>query len=128
LFYKVFIYMKIIITESQYDLLKSFLFEETKVSSTTIIDKLLSGGVPKNKINLLKSGGENSWVLQVVTEKGDILAIQYPSLIDEIPSSDKTKVDYLINNKKINTILHTSAAGVILTKYNDRKLPTSRKN
>ncbi len=128
MFYKVFIYMKIIITESQYDLLKSFLFEETKVSSTTIIDKLLSGGVPKNKINLLKSGGENSWVLQVVTEKGDILAIQYPSLIDEIPSSDKTKVDYLINNKKINTILHTSAAGVILTKYNDRKLPTSRKN
>ena len=119
--------MKIIITESQYGLLKSFLFEETNVSSVAIVDKLISSGVPKNKINLIKARGENSWVVQVVTEKKDILAIQYPALIDEIPSSDKTKVDVIIDNKT-KTMSNTLATGVVSTEYKKRKLPTSRKN
>ena len=119
--------MKIIITESQYDLVRSFLFEETNVSSVAIINKLVSSGIPKDKINLIKPMGENSWVVQVVTEKKDILAIQYPALIDEMPSSDKTKVDVIIDNKT-KTMPNTLAAGVVSTEYKNRKLPTSRKN
>lgn len=119
--------MKIIITESQFNTIKSFLFEDKNVSSKTITDSLVSGGVPRNKINLLKSGHEDSWVIQVVTEKGDVLAIQYPALIDEIPSSDKTKVDVIIDNKT-KTMSHTLAIGTISTEYKKRKLPTSRKN
>jgi hypothetical protein len=119
--------MKIIITEEQYNIIKSFLFEDKNVSSKSITDSLVSSGVPRNKINLLKSGYEDSWVLQVVTEKGDILAIQYPALIDEIPSSDKTKVDVIIDNKT-KTMSNTLAAGIVSTEYKKRKLPTSRKN
>lgn len=119
--------MKIIITESQFNTIKLFLFEDKNVSSTTITNSLVSSGVPKNKINLLKSSYEDSWVLQVVTEKGDILAIQYPALIDEIPSSDKTKVDVIIDNKT-KTMSHNLATGTISTEYKKRKLPTSRKN
>jgi hypothetical protein len=118
--------MKIIITESQFNTIKLFLFEDKNVSSTTITNSLVSGGVPKNKINLLKSSYEDSWVLQVVTEKGDVLAIQYPALIDEMPSSDKTKVDVIID-KKTETMPHAKAVGKISTEYKKRKLPTSRK-
>jgi len=104
--------MKIIITEEQYNIIKSFLFEDKNVSSKSITDSLVSSGVPRSQINLIKPNYEDSWVLQVVTEKGDILAIQYPALID----------------KKTKTMSNTSAVETVSTEYKKRKLPTSRKN
>ena len=119
--------MKIIITEEQYSKIKLFLFEDKNVSTKSITDSLVSSGVPRSQINLIKPNYEDSWVLQVVTKKGDILAIQYPALIDEIPSSDKTKVDVIIDNKT-TTMSNTSAVETVSTEYKKRKLPTSRKN
>ena len=115
--------MKILITENQYRIL----LESQYVDSKSLADKLVSNGIPKNKINLLKSGHEDSWVLQVTTEKGDTIAIQYPVLVDELQSNDKTKVDIIIDNKT-KTMSYTLAPDVVSSEYKKRKLPTSRKN
>ena len=46
--------MKIIITEEQYSKIKLFLFEDKNVSTKSITDSLVSSGVPRSQINLIK--------------------------------------------------------------------------
>lgn len=113
--------MNIIITESQLRLLTE------SYGPKTISDKLKLKGIPSNKINVLKLGGENTWVVQVTTETKDVLAISYPVLIDEIPSKSTNMVTVDIDRKEKN-MTFDSAVSVVTNEYNKRKLPTSKKN
>ena len=92
-----------------------------------IYNKLISNGVLSKNINILKLKSENTWVVEVMCQNGDKLSISYPVLIDEIPSSDKTKVTIKIGNKEKN-VSFSEAANIVALEYKKRKLPSSKRN
>ena len=90
----------------------------------TLSDKLVQNGIPKSKINLIKSSYENTWVIQVITQKRDIISISYPVLIDEMPSKDKSKVTVTVNGIEKNVSFDMSVP-LVCSEYKKGNIPTS---
>ena len=94
--------------------------EGVEVESGSILQELVRQGVPTANINLLNLVSENSWVLQISVNKRILASIQYPAMIDEIQSTDRSQANLIIGDRT-QTLPISSAVSGAVTAYFNRK-------
>lgn len=92
--------------------------EGVEVESSSILQELIRQGVPAANINLLNLVSENSWVLQISANKRILASIQYPAMIDEIQSSNRSQANLIIGDQTQILPINSAVSGAVAAYFN----------